>query len=49
VAAAGISRALEAAGGAGGHGMRTLASTSRRSLDYFSSLDAHTLPAASAG
>ena len=49
VAAAGISRALEAAGGAGAHGMRTLASTSRRSLDYFSSLDAHTLPSATAG
>lgn len=46
VAAAGIARALDAAGG---HGTRTLASTSRRSLDYFDSLDAHTLPTASAG
>lgn len=46
VAAAGIARALDASGG---HGTRTLASTSRRSLDYFDSLDAHTLPTASAG
>jgi hypothetical protein len=29
--------------------MRTLASTSRRSLDYFSSQEAHTLPSATAG
>ncbi|KJL42152.1 IclR family transcriptional regulator [Microbacterium trichothecenolyticum] len=50
VAAAGIARALTEAGGApGGHGMRTMASTSRRSLDYFSSLDAHTMPSASVG
>jgi DNA-binding IclR family transcriptional regulator len=43
VAAAGIARALVAAGAAGGgHGMATLATTSRRSLDYFSSLDART-------
>jgi DNA-binding IclR family transcriptional regulator len=39
VAAAGISRTLEEAGaGPGGHGMRTWASTSRRSRDYFTSL-----------
>lgn len=41
VAAVGVARALEEAGAArGGQGMPTLASTSRRSLDYFSSLDA---------
>ncbi|MEI3845824.1 MULTISPECIES: IclR family transcriptional regulator [unclassified Microbacterium] len=39
VAAAGIARTLDEAGAAdGGQGIRTWASTSRRSLDYFSSL-----------